>query len=117
MGGTSIVMKPLPAHAAEATYGTVLQKLDIDPNLAPADQLKRIMEAPAQKVLTSIGPDVPLLPVVDGDILPFAANFSTWSAADNSDKIAGTKWCRRVMLGDSQFDVSEHRFHLSQQAC
>ncbi|KAK6064902.1 carboxylesterase [Seiridium cupressi] len=106
MGGTSVLMKPLPPFVAEATYENVLKKLEIDSGLSSTEQLKCLTEASPQTVLTSIGPDVPLLPVADGKVIPSIVTFSGWAAADPSAQLPGTKWCHRAMLGDCQFDGS-----------
>lgn len=107
MGGTSILMKPLPPFVAEAAYQQVLSKLDIDPGLTATEQLEQLIKTPPMEVLKNIGPDVPLLPVLDGDVIPSTLNFSSWTASDRAVEIPGTDWCSRAMLGDCQFDVSK----------
>lgn len=57
-----------------------------------------------ETVLSIIGPDVPLLPVVDGDIITAKATFTQWGSSDISSVVPGVEWCRRVLLGDCQND-------------
>lgn len=113
MGGTSLLVEPLPSFVAEKTYESVLNKLGIDTGSSATEQLKRLIEIPPMTVLTNIDPDMPLLPVVDGDVIPSKLSFSSWAAADLSTQLPGTKWCTRAMMGDCQFDVSKLSFYLS----
>ena len=106
IGGTSLLMKPLPPVVAEYVYESVLNKLEIDTSLSPAEQLLRLIETPPTRVLTNIAPDLPLLPVIDGTTIPSSLAFSSWNATDASSKAPGTERCKRAMLGDCQYDVS-----------
>ena len=97
-------MKPLPPSVADSTYAKVLSKFQIEDSLHPNEQLDKLLALDVEQIL-SIGPDVPLLPVIDGELVKANITFEQWKSALSSKEIAGTQWCRRVMLGDCQFDV------------
>ena len=111
MGGTSLLMKPLPPFVAEPTYQAVLSNLGIDASLSPQDQLEKLLSTSSDDILSKIGSDVPLLPVLDGDVITSSPNFKQFeSPSELRGILPGARWCRRVMLGDCQHDVSLSQF-------
>ncbi|OAL42550.1 para-nitrobenzyl esterase [Pyrenochaeta sp. DS3sAY3a] len=104
LGGTSLLMKPLPLFVADISYSTVLRNLQYNGDGSAEDQLASLLAVAPETVLSSIGPDVPLLPVVDGDIIKANATFAQWESSDISSVVPGVDWCRRALLGDCQND-------------
>ncbi|KAI0121271.1 Alpha/Beta hydrolase protein [Xylariales sp. AK1849] len=105
MGGTSLLMKPLPPQIADVTYSSVLKIVGVNDAMTPKEQLKGLLNVNPETFLSSVGPDVPLLPIIDGDIITSKVTFAQWTGSDSSGSVPGTAWCRRVMLGDCQNDA------------
>jgi hypothetical protein len=105
MGGSSLLMKPLPVAVAEYAYSRVLGAVSIDISLSLDEKLKALLETPAETFLNNIGPDVPLLPVHDEEYIKYPSSFAQWAQPDLQAQIPGLRWCDRVMVGDCQFDV------------
>ncbi|KAF2843909.1 alpha/beta-hydrolase [Plenodomus tracheiphilus IPT5] len=104
LGGTSLLMKPLPPFVADVIYSTILQKLQCDSSRPAEDQLASLLAVAPEAVLSTIGPDVPLLPLVDGDIITTNATFTQWGSSDIATVVPGVEWCSRVLLEDCQND-------------
>ena len=108
MAGSSLLLKPLPDFVAEFAYGKFTEILGIskDPESNQIEQLKAL---PAQELVAKADPSIPLLPIIDGDLIQSPASFSQWSEADIKSKLPGTSWVKRAMFGDCQFDVGVKR--------
>jgi hypothetical protein len=77
---TALLMPPLPSSIAETTYSAVLRRLQCDSS-QPADrQLESLLALDPETILTNVGPELPLLPVVDGDIITSNITFEQWSS-------------------------------------
>ncbi|KAK5320495.1 hypothetical protein LTR93_006707 [Exophiala xenobiotica] len=106
MGGSSLLMKPLPVAVAEYAYSRVLGAVGIDISLSLEEKLKALLETPVETFLNNIGPDVPLLPVHDEEYIKYPSSFAQWAQPDLQAQIPGLRWCDCVMVGDCQFDAS-----------
>ncbi|KAK5206760.1 hypothetical protein LTR41_007753 [Exophiala xenobiotica] len=106
MGGSSLLMKPLPVAVAEYAYSRVLGAVGIDISLSLEEKLKALFETPVETFLNNIGPDVPLLPVHDEEYIKYPSSFAQWAQPDLQAQIPGLRWCDCVMVGDCQFDAS-----------
>ncbi|EXJ86766.1 hypothetical protein A1O3_03720 [Capronia epimyces CBS 606.96] len=106
MSGNSLLMKPLPLPVAEGTYSQLASALNIATTKSPSDQLNALLAVDPDTVLASVGPSMPLLPVLDGDVVTSSVDFAQWTAPNIAAQVPGTQWCRRLMLGDCQFDGS-----------
>lgn len=107
MSGSTLLVKPLPLPVSEFVYASVVKALDLE-NLSGPERVKAILEIPIKDLLEKIPPTMPLMPVVDGDIIPGVPTFSQISdkAEDPTYPIPGKQWCKSLMIGDCQFDVS-----------
>ncbi len=103
MGGNSLLMKALPPPAYEAIYAEVLKGLNFE-DLHQEERVSALMNAPVEVVLERIHPGTPLLPVLDNDLIRRSVTYSEWSG--QRSKLPGRRWCKRVVFGDCQFDVS-----------
>ncbi|USP74119.1 para-nitrobenzyl esterase [Curvularia clavata] len=112
MGGTSLLLKPLSPPVSEIMYASVLERLQIDSKQSPEDQLKSLLAITPETILSSVGPDLSLLPVIDGNIITSDIKFAQWSSPNIAAAAPGIKRCRRVMFGDCQFDGSIMAFVL-----
>ena len=107
MGGTSLLMRSLPAAVHEATYDTVMGILGLR-DLTAEDRIATLVKMPSEEVFSKIPPQVPLLPLIDGDIIPAPSLFP--GIADRSETgtsaLPGKAWCSDLLIGDCQSDVS-----------
>ncbi|KAK6063704.1 carboxylesterase [Seiridium cupressi] len=104
MGGTALLMKPLPPQVTDATYAGVLKAVQVDEAASPQEQLKGLLSVAPETFLSAVGPDLPLLPAIDGEIITSEVSFSKWTDSISSTA-PGTSWCRRAMIGDCQNDA------------
>ncbi|KAI9926750.1 hypothetical protein MW887_003844 [Aspergillus wentii] len=104
MGGTSLLMKPLPPPVTEWIYAGVLKALGLS-DLSVKDRIEALLNLPATDILTKVPPTFPLIPALDGDVVHSNLTFADWrnGAASN---LPGYSWCKRAMIGDCQYDGS-----------
>ena len=102
-----LLFKPIPAAVAEASYQSVIQAFGLA-NKSPEDRIKSLLTIPADELWQKVPLGVPLLPSVDGDIVPGEPTFVTVASQhdDPAFPIPGRKWCAALMIGESQLDVS-----------
>lgn len=105
MAGNSVMLQPIPLETAEGAYKEVLSLLKISPDSPPQDQARSILEVSPSVWLQTITPNMPMLPVVAGDIVQRRLTYSEWTQAQSEVQLPGLAWCRRIMIGDCQFDV------------
>ncbi|KAI4596293.1 hypothetical protein KJ359_005422 [Pestalotiopsis sp. 9143b] len=68
-----------------------------------AGGVSTLNELPAEDLWSKIPPNVPFLPVVDGDIIPEILEVNTWA---RSLTLPGNKFIEAVLVGDSKLDSS-----------
>ncbi|KAF2462453.1 para-nitrobenzyl esterase [Lineolata rhizophorae] len=98
MSGTSLMLKPLPPPVSEFAYAGVVEALGLK-ELEPAEQVKKLVEMPAEELMAKIPPSVPLLPCVDGDMVKAMSTYEGLA-----DTLAGMQWCKDMLIGDLRFD-------------
>ena len=103
MGGTPLLVKPILPSVAESIYSLVLEKMGLTTK-SPEDRVRTLIKTEPEDFLEKLPPGLPLLPLVDGDVLSTVENFAQWSEKDGPP-YPGTKWCESIMIGDSQMDV------------
>lgn len=110
MSGTPFLKESLDASVAEATYNEVLSALG-GSDLPDEEQVKLLLETPAENLWSKIGPSIPLFPVLDHDFINEDPTFNLLregSAASIAAVVPGRKWCEEILIGDCQLDVSSH---------
>lgn len=107
MGGSSLLLKPLPPPIQEHSYSIILQALGLD-SMSAKDRIKGLLEKPIEAFLTRVPPTVPMSPSLDGDIVPGVLTFAQLSgtAVQSNVPIPGVRWCGRLLSGDCQLDVN-----------
>jgi carboxylesterase type B len=70
LSGNKISAAIVPASIAQKAYADVLEALDIDSSLSPAEQVAKLAAKSGDNILTDIPMTVPLGPVVDDDAIP-----------------------------------------------
>ena len=106
MSGTSLLLKPLPTFVADYSYVSVLESLGIE-NLSPADRIKALKGMEIDSFYSKVSPAVPLMPVIDNDIIPGTVDFSQISTKGSNTSLPGKTWCEDILIGDCKFDVSQ----------
>jgi hypothetical protein len=102
MGGTPLLLKPLSPEVAESTYTAAMDKLGFSA-LSFKERIKAVKETVIEDLLAATA-NLPLLPVIDGELLTVPATFSQWSFKEKL--LPGTDWCESIMIGDCEMDVS-----------
>ncbi|PVH76547.1 alpha/beta-hydrolase [Cadophora sp. DSE1049] len=103
MGGTPLLLKPVPIPVACGIYDMVIERLGIAKMTTADEKAKALKEASVEQ-LVAAAEHLPMLPIIDGEYVKSAATFSKWSFQDTS--MPGTKWCESIMMGDCEMDSS-----------
>ena len=61
MGGTDLLLKPLPDFVTEGAYSTIVKRLGLD-GLTPSERVDALVKMESSKVLQNVLPSDPLLP-------------------------------------------------------
>jgi hypothetical protein len=79
-------------------------------DLSPEERIKSLLAIPHERILESLPPAISFLPLIDGDLFPAAMTFEELSSPkqENLSLLPGFSWCKSLLIGDCQFDVS-HR--------
>jgi hypothetical protein len=101
MGGTPLLLKPLPLEVTELSYTAAAEKLGFA-TMMPEERMKALKAARPEDLLAATA-HLPLLPVIDGDLITVPGTFSQWSWKEKL--LPGTEWCDSIMIGDCEMDV------------
>lgn len=111
MSGTYLLVQPLPYSVHEEGYRQAMKALGLE-NATPEERIKALLETPPQDLISKIPPSVPVAPAVDGDLIPSALTYA--QTADKTEKTLKAKaWCKDLLIGDAQIDVSVLKNSLS----
>lgn len=104
LGGSPII-QPIPQGVAEIAYGIVTSALGLD-KLSPADQVKALLDIPAEELASKLAKvGYPLAAVIDDDVVKTPTTYTGLANTDALETIfPGIKWCKTIMMGDCQFD-------------
>jgi hypothetical protein len=106
MSGTTLTLQPIPPFLPEVVYSSVIKSLDAE-GLSSEERIKKLLDLSNHELATLVPPGLPLLPVVDNDLIPGNLNFTQVSSKENpSISQPGRNWCEELLIGDCQFDVS-----------
>jgi hypothetical protein len=108
MSGTPIMLKPLPLHVAETSYTTIMEELGLE-NASAEERIRRLKTIEPEELVEKTPMSVPLLPFLDGEIVPEAATFAKLVSMDHKN-MPGIRWCEELMIGDCQHDGSVFLF-------
>lgn len=107
MGGTNLLMKPLPEGVNEQNYEKVLHLLNLN-HLPAQERVKALRNMPAEDILAALPPGLPFLPTTGGDLdLPINNFEETYLGESQGIMHPGKSWCKEIMIGDCQMDVSQ----------
>lgn len=102
-GGSFLLVGPFSPEIYEGIYQRVLSVLGLD-GLEPEERIKQLLSLPLDDVIAKLPPDIPFLPVIDGDIIPVRPSYGA-VAGQEDHSIPGKAWLDGFLIGDSQFDV------------
>ncbi|KAJ5382245.1 carboxylesterase [Penicillium concentricum] len=106
MGGTNLLVKPLPEIVNEHNYGQLLQSLNLQ-DLSPEDRVKELEVLPAERILASLSPGMAFLPSSGGDLNLPTNNFEEiYLGKSQGATHPGKSWCKQIMIGDCEMDGS-----------
>lgn len=99
-------MQPLPPPVSEFVYSVAIKSLGAE-ELSSKERIQKLLDLPADQLATFLPPGLPLMPIVDNDLIPGNLNFGEVSSKeDPAVPMPGRKWCEELLVGDCQFDVS-----------
>lgn len=107
LGGAPPLLGQLPIDAADA----VAQRIQVFLGLADVSSseiVQHLLDLPIESFWKRIPMTQPLVPVIDGDILPSEIALRHFSAEDSST-LPGAQRVESILLGDSKLDVSEEK--------
>jgi hypothetical protein len=106
-GGATLLFAPLPLEAAESSYKAITSALGLA-DKSPSDRIHALLSLPQDDLWQKLPPGAPLLPTVDGEIVPGHPDFVTVSSLEDSAKFSmpGRKWCEALMIGESKLDAN-----------
>jgi hypothetical protein len=111
MSGNTLMMRPLPPPLSEFVYSSIMQNLGLGA-LSSTDRITALFKVPVPKIIEAGASGLPLLPVVDSDSVPCAPTFAQVGSKveDPALSMPGRSWCKELLIGDCQFDVSTVQF-------
>ncbi|CZR65553.1 related to carboxylesterase [Phialocephala subalpina] len=109
MSGTSWMLKALPPLVTEFAYNSVLEALGIQ-ELGPEERIEKFLEIPMGGVVGKLGPQIPLMPSIDGDIILNRLSFE--EAGSKASAALPGKTSVELLIGDVEFDGSIFSFML-----
>jgi len=98
LGGTALLIPKLPPPVTEHGYAAVCQALGLE-ELSGQDRVQALIKTSSDDLLTKLGPNIPLMPALDDQVIPKALSFADLA-------VPGSSWCKEILIGDCQLDVS-----------
>ncbi|PYI26720.1 alpha/beta-hydrolase [Aspergillus indologenus CBS 114.80] len=106
MGGTNLLMRPLPHAVAESTYRGYVDRLGLG-SLSAAERVQALLTMDYETIVAAFSPADALLPVSGGELRLTDHTYAEIYQGDaGSLVLPGRKWCERIMIGDCQSDGS-----------
>lgn len=108
MSGNYFLIPPLPLAQHEDNYGRAIAALGLD-SASTEERIHSLLEAPGQEIISRLAQSVIAAPAVDNDLI---TDFPTFAdlADPTVDVPLGRKWCKALMIGDAQMDVSAGQY-------
>jgi hypothetical protein len=105
MGGTDLLMKPLPDFVTEGAYQKIVKRLGLD-DLSPSERVEALVQMESEKVLQNVLPSDPLMPSIGSELSLVAHTYEEiYQGVQGPLKLPGRNWCKQIMVGDCQMDV------------
>lgn len=105
MGGTNLLMQPLPKVVVESTYKAIVHRLGLG-ELSPSERVKALASLDTQELLSAIRPSDALLPCLGGATDVQHHTYSEiYQGTAGALHLPGREWCQQIMVGDCHMDV------------
>ncbi|KAL2783217.1 Alpha/Beta hydrolase protein [Aspergillus keveii] len=103
MSGTSLLPARSP-ELLEKSFDRITQIFGMQ-DLPPTEQVKRLLAMPMHDLRSKVGRQIPVGPMVDGDLIPGITKFSTLANdAEVKMLFPGIEHCKRILVGDCAMD-------------
>ncbi|SPO07784.1 related to carboxylesterase [Cephalotrichum gorgonifer] len=103
IGGSPPLMGQLPMPAADHIAKDVMLALGLD-GVPSSDAAQRLLNIPVEDFWTKIPMSIPMIPVIDNDVVPTQVTLRTFS--QGVPAMPGYDWVSSIMVGDSKLDAS-----------
>ncbi|KAH7324051.1 Alpha/Beta hydrolase protein [Rhexocercosporidium sp. MPI-PUGE-AT-0058] len=103
MGGIPLLLKQIPITLASGIYDMVMENLGLSKGATADQKINALKEASIDTLVAAAG-KLPMLPIIDGEIVKSPATFSEWSFQDTT--LLSAKWCESIVIGDCEMDSS-----------
>lgn len=105
MGGTDLLMKPIPDFVTEGIYNTIEKRLGLD-DLSPSERVEALVNMESEKILQNTSPSDPLWPSQGSELNLVVHTYEEiYHGVQGPLKLLGRQWCKQIMVGDCQMDV------------
>ncbi|KAF2009810.1 carboxylesteras-like protein [Aaosphaeria arxii CBS 175.79] len=106
-GGAMLLFKPIPEAETEATYQSVIEALGLA-DKSSAERIQGLLDLPVDDLWQKVPPGAALIPTLDGETVPGTPSFEIVTSQDDHPEypIPGRRWCKGLMIGDSQLDAN-----------
>ncbi len=109
MSGTSLLRARSP-EVLERSFARVTDIFGIN-DLTPQEQVQHLLKVPIDDLRARVGRQVPLGPMVDGDMIHETTTFQALAGRSDFERLfPGAGHCQRILVGDCQMDVSIHTY-------
>lgn len=106
LSGTFLARKPLSEKEHEEIYARAIKLLGLD-SLDPRERIQALTSMEPSDIVKKTFPVIPMAPMLDRNICYEIPTFACLS--EGISKKLSRGWCRDVMVGYCQFDVSRRR--------
>lgn len=107
MSGTSLLRARSP-ELIQKSFDRVTEIFGIK-DLSPQEQVQKLLEVPINELQAKVGRQVPLGPLVDGDLIHEPTTYQGLASRSDFQRIfPGAAHCKRILVGDCQMDVSQN---------
>lgn len=105
MSGTPIMLKPLPIEVTEMAYSSIMKELGLE-NATVEERIQKLTSISPEDLVAKTPMSTPLIPFLDGDIIPERTTFSALSsqAGSYTPSVPCREWCEELMIGDCEHD-------------
>ncbi|OJI91469.1 hypothetical protein ASPTUDRAFT_198432 [Aspergillus tubingensis CBS 134.48] len=106
MGGTNLLMRPLPDPVTELTYRGYVDRLGLG-SLSAAERVQALVALDDEKIVAAFSPADAFLPASGGELGLIDHTYAEIYEGDAGPLVLpGRRWCEKIMIGDCQLDGS-----------
>ncbi|KAH9878854.1 hypothetical protein J1614_002288 [Plenodomus biglobosus] len=106
-GGAVLLFPPIPNEVTESAYKQVVEALGLA-DKSPEERIEALLKCPVDDLWQKVPPSAPMIPSIDGDVVPGLPTFKIVCSKDDSSQfpMPGRKWCKSLMIGESKLDAN-----------